>query len=275
MKGTAAMKTKMRRAVFIGASAMAVAATCMAAKTPAARPAPAALPEARLAEIAAALPELPRADGAPARDRAKWAPLAATKEGQAAIRNAEKIGAEPVPDTPDELYLEFSRNGNRSNYQKCFFRRKANFAWLYVGECLERRGRFIPKIVEYMDAFCAMKSWTLPAHDGKLTCFNGTPHVDLSSSELSRELAYCLSWRGDAIPAMTRENVFSEISRGSATPSRRQRARRCIRRSTDARSSRTSPMRGVYAKCASTGGSTAATTGTACATAAWCAPRWR
>ena len=218
MKGTAAMKTKMRRAVFIGASAMAVAATCMAAKTPAARPAPAALPEARLAEIAAALPELPRADGAPARDRAKWAPLAATKEGQAAIRNAEKIGAEPVPDTPDELYLEFSRNGNRSNYQKCFFRRKANFAWLYVGECLERRGRFIPKIVEYMDAFCAMKSWTLPAHDGKLTCFNGTPHVDLSSSELSRELAYCPSWLGDAIPAMTRENVFSEIDRRTFQP---------------------------------------------------------
>ena len=67
----------------------------------------------RLAEIEAALPEFPRADGAPASDRAKWEPLAATKEGQAAIRNAEKINGDPVQDTPDNLYLEFSQNGNR------------------------------------------------------------------------------------------------------------------------------------------------------------------
>ena len=173
---------------------------------------------ARIDEIAQWLPETPRADGAPACDRTKWDPLAATKEGQTAIQNAEKISGEPVPDTPDDLYLEFSKNGNRSNYQKCFFRRNANFVWLYVGECLERKGRFIPKIVEYMDAFCAMKSWTLPAHDGNLTCFNGTPHIDLCSSGLSRELAYCLAWLGDAIPAATREKVYSEIDRRTFQP---------------------------------------------------------
>ena len=183
-------------------------------------PAPKAgsLDGARLAGVVAALPERPAADGAPASDRAKWDPLAATKEGKTTIRNAERINGEPVPDTPDDLYLEFSRNGNRTNYQKCYFRRKANFAWLYVGECLERKGRFIPKIVAYMDAFCAMKSWTLPAHDTKLTCFNGTPHIDLASAELSRELAFCLSWLGDAIPAATREKVYSEIDRRTFQP---------------------------------------------------------
>ncbi|MBO4287702.1 MAG: hypothetical protein J5985_06005 [Kiritimatiellae bacterium] len=174
--------------------------------------------EARLAEIAAALPECPRADGTPASDRAKWEPLAATKEGRTAIKNAEVINVQPVRDTPDDLYLEFSQNGNRSNYQKCFFGRKSNFVWLYVAECLERRGRFIPKIVAYMDAFCAMKSWTLPAHDRNLSCFNGTPHVDLCSAELSRELAFCLSWLGDAIPEATRTKVYSEIDRRTFQP---------------------------------------------------------
>ena len=43
------------------------------------------LDAARLAEIAAVLPETPRADGAPASDRSKWEPLAATKEGETAI----------------------------------------------------------------------------------------------------------------------------------------------------------------------------------------------
>lgn len=178
----------------------------------------ATLDEARLEEIAAALPETPRADGAPASDRAKWDSLAATKDGRTVIGNAEKIIGEPVPDTPDDLYLEFSKNGNRSNYQNCYFKRKNHFVWLYVGECLERKGRFIPKIVEYMDAFCAMRSWVLPAHDRGLTCFNGTPHVDLFSSELSRELAYCLSWLGDAIPAATRAKVVSEIDRRTFKP---------------------------------------------------------
>ena len=176
------------------------------------------LDAARLAEIAAVLPDVPHADGAGASDRSKWDSLAVSEAGKLAIKNAEKINGEMVPDTPDELYLEFSKNGNRSNYQKCLSRRKVNFVWLYVGECLENKGRFIPKIVEYMDAFCAMKSWTLPAHDAKLSCFNGAPHVDLNSAELSRELAFCLSWLGNAIPATTRMKVYSEIDRRTFQP---------------------------------------------------------
>lgn len=54
---------------------------------------------------------------------------------------------------------------------------------------------------------------THPAHDAKLTCFNWTPHIDLFSAELSRELAFCLAWLGDAIPAATRAKVYSEIDR--------------------------------------------------------------
>ena len=52
------------------------------------------------------------------------------------------------------------------------------FRRLVVAECLEDRGRFIPKIADYVDAFAAQRSWTLPAHDGTLTCFNGAPHLD-------------------------------------------------------------------------------------------------
>ena len=174
--------------------------------------------EARIAEIAAWLPEKPSADGAPASDRAKWAPLAASKEGKKIIAEAEKIAAEPVPGTPNYLYKEFSKNGNRSNYEKRHSRRATNFVALYVGECLEHKGRFIPKIVEYMEAYCAMRSWSLPAHDRDLSCFNGKPHVDLTSAETSRELAYCLSWLGDAIPEDVRKKVYSEIYRRTFRP---------------------------------------------------------
>ena len=179
----------------------------------------AAVPKAAsIDEIASALPEKPSADGAPASDRAKWAPLAASREGKKIIAEAEKIAAEPVPGTPNYLYKEFSKNGNRSNYEKRHFKRKKNFLLLYVGECLERKGRFIPKIVEYLEAYCAMRSWSLPVHDGELECFNGKPHVDLSSADTSRELAFCISWLGDAIPEETRKKVYSEIERRTFRP---------------------------------------------------------
>ena len=85
---------------------------------------------ASIDEIASALPEKPSADGAPASDRAKWAPLAASREGKKIIAEAEKIAAEPVPGTPNYLYKEFSKNGNRSNYEKRHFKRKKNFLLL-------------------------------------------------------------------------------------------------------------------------------------------------
>ena len=58
---------------------------------------------ARLAEIAAVLPDVPHADGAGASDRSKWDSLAVSEAGKLAIKNAEKINGEMVPDTPDEL----------------------------------------------------------------------------------------------------------------------------------------------------------------------------
>ena len=72
------------------------------------------------------LAEKPCADGAPASDRAKWGPLAETKEGKSIVAAAERLLSEPIPDTPDELYLEFSRNGNRRNYEQNVSHRVTN-----------------------------------------------------------------------------------------------------------------------------------------------------
>ena len=101
----------------------------------------AAISQARLDEIEASLPETPRADGAPAADRAKGTPLAATKDGRSTIAAAAKLLAKPVPEVPDSEYLEFSQNGNRTHYQKSLGRLTGGFTKLYVAECLEYKGR--------------------------------------------------------------------------------------------------------------------------------------
>jgi hypothetical protein len=213
------MKENMMKTGIV--ASICIASLCAAFPVSAAKRAPRALapvPEARIAEIAESLPEKPCADGAPASDRSKWEPLAETKEGKAIVSAAERLLAEPVPEVPDDLYLEFSRNGNRRNYEKRFFTRINCFERLFTAECLENKGRFIGKIAEYSDVICAMRSWTLPAHDGELTCFNGSPHVDLVSAAISLNLAYCLAWLGDALPAAMRGKVYSEIERRTFRP---------------------------------------------------------
>lgn len=173
---------------------------------------------ARIDEIAAWLPERPAADGARITDRAAWDRLAATPHGAREVKAAAALLSRPVPDAPDAEYLEFSQNGNRSRYQTSLFRRMGGFRRLVVAECLEDRGRFIPKIADYVDAFAAQRSWTLPAHDGALTCFNGAPHVDLVSGELSLTLAFCSDWLGDRLPAATRAAIRAEVERRTFRP---------------------------------------------------------
>ena len=178
----------------------------------------AAVSPARIDEIAAWLPERPAADGARITDRAAWDRLAATPHGAREVKAAAALLSRPVPDAPDAEYLEFSQNGNRSRYQTSLFRRMGGFRRLVVAECLEDRGRFIPKIADYVDAFAAQRSWTLPAHDGTLTCFNGASHVDLVSGEISLTLAFCSDWLGDRLPVATRAKIRAEVERRTFRP---------------------------------------------------------
>ena len=174
--------------------------------------------QARVDEIAGWLPERPKADGARIADRAAWDRLALTPNGTNEVKAAEALLDRPVPDAPDAEYLEFTQNGNRTHYQTSLGKRMGAFKHLFVAECVENRGRFLPKIAEYVDAFCAMKSWTLPAHDDNLTCFNGTPHIDLMSGHISLMLAICADWLGDRLPAATRAKILAEVDRRTFQP---------------------------------------------------------
>ena len=141
--------------------------------------------DARVDEIAGWLPERPAAPGARIGDRAAWGRLAALPSASRHIRAAEKALAEPIPELTDDLYLEFSRSGNRSRYRKLYDMRYFALANLLLGECLEDKGRFLPAIVARIEAICAERSWNYPAHDKKLLSFNGSPHVDVGSARLT------------------------------------------------------------------------------------------
>ena len=148
----------------------------------------------RIAEIAEWLPEKPAAPGARITDRKAWEKLAELDSAARIIRKAESILKLPVPECPDNLYLEYSRTGFRTDYQIPFNTRIANAQTLATAECLENKERFLPKLTEYLEAICAERSWVYPAHDRGLRTFEGKEfNVDLGASARAWGCAWIVS----------------------------------------------------------------------------------
>ncbi|MHC4503545.1 MAG: hypothetical protein ACYTFI_09590 [Planctomycetota bacterium] len=170
----------------------------------------------RIDEIARMLPERPAGLGRPAADRAAWERLAGHEAFRGVIKRAEAYLVEPLPELPDELFLDFSRTGNRTRWQRAAGRRDGRLSWLVIGECLENRGRFIGAFEELVRAICKDKTWVMPAHDRRLTNFKGTSvDIDLRSAAMAWSLAtarHLLGGKlGPAVSDLIRENVRRRV----------------------------------------------------------------
>ncbi|MBN2210496.1 MAG: heparinase II/III family protein [Sedimentisphaerales bacterium] len=171
------------------------------------------MPDAkRMEQIAAWLPEKPRGVGKPIGDRQTWERLVQHPAFKNVVAEAEKLIARPMPQLTDELYLEYSRNGNRTHYQnvEAALRKRLHSATL--AECLENQGRFLPDIEAAIRYRCSLKSWALPAHDGALENFNGKTHiVELRSSGIAWNLA-TINWLlGDKLSPETRTLLIANV----------------------------------------------------------------
>lgn len=182
---------------------------------------PLVIDQKRVAEIAALLPAKPQGVGRPLADRKAWEALLATGNYKSLLREAEKLSKAPIPEVPDELYLEFSKTGNRTHYQNAEGKRRARLPVLVTAECLENKGRFLPAIEALLQAICDEKSWTLPAHDRSLLNFKGEEiDIDLWSSAMGWELATTQSWLGVKLSDATRQRIRGELERRIFKPYR-------------------------------------------------------
>ncbi len=179
------------------------------------------LDPARIADIAGMLPAEPAGLGRPIGDREAWERLGALEAFQAQVRRAEELLSAPIPEQPDELFLEFKSTGNRTNWQRVSGQRRGRLTPLVLAECVENQGRFIPAICEIVDVLCAERTWVMPAHDGNLTNFNGESiDIDLASSALAWNLATADYLLGQSLPAETRETLREGVDRFVLTPYR-------------------------------------------------------
>jgi hypothetical protein len=176
---------------------------------------------ARVQEISALLPPKPTGLGRPITDRAAWEKLAANPAFAQVIPNAEKLAREPLPELPDELYLDYSRTGNRDRCQRVQGARTSRVTTFTLAECLENKGRFIQPLTDTIEAICRERTWVYPAHDGKLDNFYGrTVEADLRATAVGWELGTADYLLGGKLAPATRRLIRENVERRVLQPFR-------------------------------------------------------
>jgi len=145
---------------------------------------------------------------------------------QGYIRQAEKLLDAKWPRLPATVFLQFKRNGNRSNYEKLSFKRRQMLATLVLAEAFERKGRFIDQIINGIWATCEESFWGVPAHMGLQKAGVGLPDVedpvvDLFAAETAQELAwtyYLLKPELDKVSPLVTSRIEYEVRRRILIP---------------------------------------------------------
>ncbi len=147
---------------------------------------------------------------------------------KALIRAGEEYLNFDWPSLPAALYMEFSRNGNRKNYETPYFLRRTALSALTAAECVENRGRFLPDIVNGIICICEESGWTIPAHntyirDTKQFPLPRTdrPILDLFACETGAVLASVHALLSDVLSAIDPEipaRIERELQRRIIVP---------------------------------------------------------
>jgi hypothetical protein len=175
----------------------------------------------RIAAVAAMLPAKPAGLGPPITDRDEWTRVARSSVAQTIVREAAERLAQPLVPMTDELFLEFSRNGNRTRWQEVSGRRRERLDLFALAECLEGRGRFVTAFGDTLKSVCAERTWVMPAHDVSLANFKGTARqIDLASSSLAWSLATADWLLADRLDAPTRGLLREQVARRVLEPFR-------------------------------------------------------
>jgi hypothetical protein len=97
-------------------------------------------------------------------DRARWQALPGDLRA-ALVAAGEAALSGDWPALPATLYLGYTRNGNRVDFETVYFARRRRLNDLVLAECVEWQGRFLDAIVDGLWAIAEESGWQLPAHN--------------------------------------------------------------------------------------------------------------
>lgn len=101
--------------------------------------------------------------------RSFWDQKKTTPFGVQLLKNAE-TALKTTAKIPDEAsYLDYSRTGNRSRYERTYMAIIRNYENLTLALALTAdKTKYLPQWQAYNDVLCKMPTWILPAHDKNL-----------------------------------------------------------------------------------------------------------
>ena len=166
----------------------------------------------RVKAIAEWLPTQPTGFGKPVSDRQAWEKIASQPGAARVIAEARREAASPPPELPDELYLEFTQNGNRNRYEAHYGVRTRRILTFAKAEGFLNQGEFLPALEAELRALCADRSWVMPAHDAGLENFNRTRYYgDLGATARALLAATVSWWFQDQLPADLHADIKANI----------------------------------------------------------------
>ncbi|MHA4809451.1 alpha/beta fold hydrolase [Flavitalea flava] len=138
----------------------------------------------------------------------------------------EKQMHDPFAALPATLYLEFQRNGNRTNYEKVSFEKRSQLFSLVLAESMEQKGRFTDAIINGVWSLCEESFWGVPAHYYLQKAGIGLPDVqdpsvDLFASETAEVLAltdYFVGPQLDSASPLLRKRIYYEVNKRILAP---------------------------------------------------------
>lgn len=108
------------------------------------------------------------------------------------------------PPLTASLYREFAVNGNRSNYERIYFARRAELVTKVILECIYNDGRFLNDILDITWMILEETTWTIPAHNREVAEADSLPDfenhsLDLFLAETSCTLAFVYQAIGEKL----------------------------------------------------------------------------
>ena len=158
-------------------------------------------------------------------ERTEWQALPESV-WRAHVTMGKKASKQAWPHLPALVYLQFARNGNRSNYETPYFQRRDILGLMLFAECMEGQGHFIEPLVDAIWSICEESSWCIPAHisaqaAGSNLADTSEPVVDLFAAETAALLAWCGYLLGpalDEVSPLVMERIRREVDARVLTP---------------------------------------------------------
>jgi len=178
---------------------------------------------ARVEEIAAMLREQPGTFGAPIDDRAAWEALAKKDAFRYTVTHAEPLLAKPFPPLTDAMYRAIVKSGSRADAYGLLRERSGRLPRLCRAECIESKGRFLPKIEGLIATLCKERTWIIPLRKQEsIDNLEGKRNtIDLTKAMRAWNMAMADRLLADRLRPATRQMIRENLERRVFAPYRK------------------------------------------------------